>query len=311
MKNEIYEKNLQALEKRDEKLKRNVEDDKNREDLNLLVDVAVLEDRKVLYVEKEGVQYQLDSLYDSAYIVDTWMEKVQNQNYIKKYCIFGFGNGMYVKRILQDAGKEDMIVIYEPGMQIFRKVMESFDISELLTDNRLKLVVAEYGTKYLYHILSEFIDYSDLLALTYCDYMNYETLFSEERLDFYEKLQHEYNAIGSTREVLARFQSVYYENIFSNMPGFLESKSIEDLYYKLPRDIPAIIVASGPSLDKNIEELKRAKGKSLIIAADSAIKALLAHDIIPDLYVTIDGNKMRAHFADERIKKIPVACFPE
>lgn len=309
MNNEIYEKNLQALEKKDKRLKKNVENENNKEDLHIIVDVAVFEDRKVLYVEKDGKQYQLDSLYDSEYVLDTWIEENQNKNYIKKYCMFGFGNGMYVRKILQDAGEEDTVIVYEPGIQIFRKVMEEFDISDLLLDDRLKLVIAEYGTRLLHIAFSEFITYSDLLALIYSDYMNYETLFMKERKFFYERLQHEYNAIGSTREVMERFQNLYYVNIVNNFPTFLESKSLEDLYYKLPQNIPAIIVASGPSLHYNVEELKRAKGKSFIIAADSAIRALLKHDIIPDMYISIDADKLRAHFADERIRNIPMACY--
>ena len=59
----------------------------------------------------------------------------------------------------------------------------------------------------------------------------------------------------------------------------------------IPREMPAIIVSAGPSLNENIEELKKAKNKAFIIAVDTAMKPLLRNGIIPDMYAIIDGTK--------------------
>ena len=93
-----------------------------------------------------------------------------------------------------------------------------------------------------------------------------------------------------------------------NMMPFIKSKSIMDFNRLCPKDIPAFVVASGPSLNKNIEELKRAKGKSLIVAVDSAIPTLLRNDIVPDLFVTLDSKKDIRHTDDERSHTIPCFC---
>lgn len=74
----------------------------------------------------------------------------------------------------------------------------------------------------------------------------------------------------------------------------------------LPDDVPVIIVAAGPSLDKNIEELKRAEKKSFIIATDTAVKFLIAHDVHYDVIVTIDPRKSLNHLSDERCFSHPI-----
>ena len=56
-------------------------------------------------------------------------------------------------------------------------------------------------------------------------------------------------------------------------------------------DITGIVVAAGPSLNKNIKELKRAKGKAFIIAVDTALKPLLREGIIPDMFFIVDAMK--------------------
>lgn len=57
------------------------------------------------------------------------------------------------------------------------------------------------------------------------------------------------------------------------------------------QDIPAILVAAGPSLAKSVRHLKAAKGQTIILAADSALKYLLDHDVVPDFVVSIDPQE--------------------
>jgi hypothetical protein len=61
--------------------------------------------------------------------------------------------------------------------------------------------------------------------------------------------------------------------------------------------IPVFCVGIGPSLDKNIQELKAVKGRALIFATDAALKPLLANGIIPQVAMTFDcGDKQKTLF---------------
>lgn len=51
---------------------------------------------------------------------------------------------------------------------------------------------------------------------------------------------------------------------------------------------PAILVAGGPSLDKNIHVLAQAKNKAVIIAADTVLTKLIKHGVRPDFVTSID-----------------------
>ncbi len=52
---------------------------------------------------------------------------------------------------------------------------------------------------------------------------------------------------------------------------------------------PSIIIASGPSLQKNIEWLKKNHDKFIVIAVSSSLKILYKNRITPDLVVHLDG----------------------
>jgi hypothetical protein len=56
---------------------------------------------------------------------------------------------------------------------------------------------------------------------------------------------------------------------------------------------PMLIVSPGPSLDKNIDQIKNFKGRALIVAPAQSALALTAAGVIPDMVVVADPNEMK------------------
>ncbi len=87
---------------------------------------------------------------------------------------------------------------------------------------------------------------------------------------------------------------------------------IDQLMFKvgveIPVELPVIIVSAGPSLKKNIQELKKTRGKSFLIATDSALNGMLLEGIVPDAFVTLDAVKSLKRFENKEIASIPLIC---
>ena len=56
---------------------------------------------------------------------------------------------------------------------------------------------------------------------------------------------------------------------------------------------PMLIVSPGPSLDRNIDQIKLFKGRALIVAPAQSALALTAAGVIPDIVVIADPNEMQ------------------
>ncbi|MFK2827254.1 DUF115 domain-containing protein, partial [Bacillus sp. B190/17] len=80
------------------------------------------------------------------------------------------------------------------------------------------------------------------------------------------------------------------KNNLENLKWLQKSKDAAQLKNKC-KDKPAIIVSAGPSLNKNIKELKRIKDKAVIIAVDTIVSKLLIEDIIPDFVCSVERGK--------------------
>ena len=98
------------------------------------------------------------------------------------------------------------------------------------------------------------------------------------------------------------FQRVIPRNTLYNMRHTIRTRNIGQIREALEEcpleDIPAVIVCAGPSLDKNIQELKKIQGRALIIVVDAALRAVLRAGIHPDLVCTVDPNPPERFFTD-------------
>lgn len=61
-------------------------------------------------------------------------------------------------------------------------------------------------------------------------------------------------------------------------------------------NVPVVLVAAGPSVDKNIQNLKKYQKNAIILSADVALYKLLENDIFPDFTVNIDPSDMFHRF---------------
>lgn len=94
---------------------------------------------------------------------------------------------------------------------------------------------------------------------------------------------------------LLRFNQVWQRNFLSNRDTIQRNPGVIALKNRF-RDIPSIVVGAGPSLDKNIRYLRKAREKALILSCDAALKPLMAHDIVPNFVIVLDPQEEIARF---------------
>lgn len=281
------------------------------EEKKLEFGISDVEGKQVLYaLRHEGEEeqlIQLDSLYDSIPLMELWSASHKILSGYQMKCIFcGFGNGMYIREALRQGDDTLRILVYEPSEELLSFVREHLPVDDIMRDTRVKLVVGDI--QLFEDELYRLVTYSDLEHLVYQAYPNYDRLFLQEIKQADHMVQLMYNSVRATQNVLDRYGKQYTKNGLRNIKHFFNGRSMTDFFYKMDKSIPVIIVASGPSLDKNIGELKAAKGKCLLVGLDSSVRALLRHDIIPDLFVSVDANKNMQNFTDEQIQNIPILC---
>jgi hypothetical protein len=144
-----------------------------------------------------------------------------------------------------------------------------------------------------------------------CVHPYYDAIFAEKCIWFWKELK-DINIHAQTNiNTLIVFGRRMIENTLKNMKYMPNSNTIMELKEMIPAGLPAIIVSAGPSVRNEIENLKLAKGKALIIAVDRILDFLLDEGVEPDLVATIDPVKEVKYFSGRTDITIPLLGFME
>jgi len=101
-------------------------------------------------------------------------------------------------------------------------------------------------------------------------------------------------------EARRQFAPRYLLNTLRNARAIARAADVDALKGAFA-DVPAIVVAAGPSLDGHLDDLRRVGNRALIIAVDTAVRPLLDAGIHPHLAVGVDPSAVNGrHLQDLR-----------
>lgn len=313
----IAEKNIECLAEKMKDIEEGITSYINRSSIGqktVYTDKSA-NDELIFAKEKEGRLWYLNSRYDAQHAARVLADAQGEIHYRNIFILCGIGNGMYLSELLKRLGDENIVIAYEPDPEIFVRLIENKDMTESFGDRRV-LVFAEgintntfseyFGIVFRY----ELIDLSKFIISP-----NYGRLYAEQIQEFHDNCWREANMLQGEKNTLADIGYEMADNVIANLWNMAKHSTINRLAEYIKEngvdvtETPFIIVSAGPSLDKNIEDLRAAKGRAFIVAVDSAIKKMLSHDILPDLIVTVDSHKPLELFEDRRVWNIPmVVC---
>ncbi len=318
MQDSVYEKNIDALNIRHGVYVRYMcESDDNNikiidEEADITPYVTDVAGKKALVVQKGEKIYRLDSLYDSEPILNVWFSGLKDEwDLNSRLYMYGLGNGMFVRKFLQSARKDCTVVVHEPSLKIFKTVLENFDLSDIFSDERVRLVLwSNYIGNSVRSVYESIFRYTDINSLAGSNHLNYPQLFPKDCSAYIDGMERVKAFVAANQTVNDHFGSYFSRNVFGNLSLVKESYDIKRLAEIVPDGNTAIVVAAGPSLDKNIHEIAKAKGKCIIVSTDTALKPLSLAGIVPDITAVMDGKKDVRYLSEQDSRSVPIVCVP-
>lgn len=266
--------------------------------------------KQILGIERENRKWYLNSRYDTAFAAAVYAGRYQIRTY-GTYFVFGFSDGRHVREFLKKCDDTNHIVICEPSVEIFEECCEQSDISDILEDKRVRFYIPDV-TDSIEDIMKKNLQYSDFTFMEFCILPGYDILFHEECEEFQNLIIERLRDEAVKKGTSLSFQRVIPRNTLYNMKHTIRTRNIGQIREALEEcpleDIPAVIVCAGPSLDKNIQELKKIQGKALIIVVDAALRAVMRAGIHPDLVCTVDPNPPERFFTDLDLRGLTWCC---
>lgn len=190
---------------------------------------------------------------------------------------------------LQSKRENAFIVVIEPSISLIRLALERIDCAELIMQNKIRFFYEDL--KYLDFSIGGFLSIPHIIFMathpfvvaTIRSQISDNEYFLEAAKVVLKRANYNRIYIGNSIED----SLIGFRNIVSNIKSCIDTKKLDFLKGKYEKK-PAVVVATGPSLDKNIELLKQLEGKVLIISTESAIVPLTKHNIVPDVIIVLE-----------------------
>lgn len=201
--------------------------------------------------------------------------------------LLGIGLGYGLRDLLESSSLYKAIVV-EKDPDCFRRALEVTDHTALIRDPRVRFLVGcPEPDLYLevYHATDP-----HLVGLKEIKFLPWPASMAIAG-EYYRQVVKAFKDVANIY-IAERGNDPYdtlvgYEQFFTNIREYLENPAagyVKDFF----KGRPAIIVATGPSLRKNIHLLKEAENRAVIVSADASLRILHEHGIYPHLVTTIE-----------------------
>lgn len=258
------------------------------------------------FVGKDDEGNDFISINDQVLLLKNEFDESSQPNYLKRELIFvvGIMSVNEIRELIRTMSKESFLIIIEPNNDFVNYALNKKDLSFFNSSNVIL-----------------FADDLNNLSLFLDKIFSTNLLYYLKCIKFYFTYFYRHYNIDRCIEVVkliketVKYKTMMYGNsIEDSLTGFRhnmknivhleKSKNVSQLKNRF-KNVPAIVVAAGPSLNKNIEQLKRTKNKAVIIAVDTIAQRLCNEGVIPDFICSIERERPTYTYFYEN-KKYPV-----
>ena len=259
------------------------------------------------------------TFYDNYDPVNAVLIDLKNRNIKSTGLTFflGFGLGYELMGIIQNyLQPKSTLIVIEKEIEIFINALEQIDLRSIIADQNIFLFIGMSENEIYPHL-------SEILSKTNAKLFVKAVTVIENPLSFILFKDYYRKAIETIKfackEAIMHFGNdpldalIGIRNTFLNINEIINYPGIKDLFGKF-KDKPGIVVATGPSLNKNIHLLKGLENKAVIASVDASMRVLKKNNLKPHLVTSLERvlatAKLFEGLTEEDVKDVYLAACP-
>lgn len=242
-----------------------------------------------IFYRKDGRELYLHSRFDPSKEARALVSKTPlGENTL--YVILGCGFGYHIRELLRKLPQSSRIIVVESSASSLGATVQQY-YDQLgktwIRDKRLFFTTMSNPAIVSYTL-------ADMFVKNHLYYLEMFTHIPSAMTDekFYREVVKTVpqEFASSLNDCLTTIDPTLEHNLvnyWSNLEITWKNPSVEGFANQW-KDKPCIIVSAGPSLNAQLDDLRKIQGKALIICVGTAAKVLIRHDIIPDFVIAVD-----------------------
>jgi len=288
---DIYKKNLTALQEKNPELAKKL----SKIETNVKYEVFVKDsfaDANVLDMQTNQFMYEKRPIDE---IEDVYLKIEKEHKFYKILYIYGIGNGYLLSLLLQNAFHE-IIYVFEPDLELLYIALNLTDLSEAISSERLVITQTEDFTDVYFKSIVDGLAIVHFKAYT----LELNCNFYGRYLDDIKHVNQEiikvfrYFMISTGND--ANDELLGLKHFTQNISTMLKNPTLKNLRKKGKNSDVAVIVATGPSLAKQLPLLKKIAPYVTIASVDASLPILEKEGITPDIVTSLERVEATAKF---------------
>ncbi len=251
---------------------------------------------------EEFVRLTQNDMFQYANILNEFLEKKEKKiKKIEKFIFLGTLLGRHIPKIAKKINAQIYLVL-ERNLEIFRLSLFTVDYT----------ILAKRGV--LFSIMDDNIKEETKIRkfLKISLFENYMIKFSTTRINIEKYIDNINTSLiivnNASQYNYNRYLYVYVNRVTNYLKNNYNILLMNDLKKNLNffSNKPVLYIAAGPSLDENIEWIKKNQNKFFIVTIGAAYKKLIKNNIKIDILTTLDEQEIldKIQFDDENISKL-------
>ncbi|MCI1477731.1 MAG: DUF115 domain-containing protein [Clostridium beijerinckii] len=254
---------------------------------------------KVLQLEMNEKKQYLGSKYNQKREIDKFIGQYDRFTINDTYIVFGLSFGEHIKELLKGIDKESKVLIIEVNDELIKYGEEDKDIKKIIDNPRVILASDAEEVREFFRQCVTQMNINNVKIGYYC---NYDKIYKGQLIEIYQMIESESERIISDKETSLFFGEDWFESFLRNIKYMAKATAVNYLEDKY-KNKPAVIVSAGPSLSKNIDELKTVDN-ALIISGGRTLGPLLEKDIEPSCLCVVDAGEVSYKLVEDNIDKV-------
>ncbi|MCS5503257.1 DUF115 domain-containing protein [Lysinibacillus sp. A4] len=262
----------------------------------------------IIQIQHNGHMLLIHSKYnpvaEAERLIDSYEEQIEVADHV--FC-YGTGLGYHVK-VLQQRYPDKFISTYEPLVDVHNLILQ---YAKQTTVN-LNAITNQYVGASEEDILRNLYNFRPYLAQNIVIIVHpvYEKIAQKSFQQFSKTFQQFIQDTRTNTRANLAFNDRWVINTIMNTPWILNTPLIQEQQVFTRK--PVILVAAGPSLTEELDNLRviKEEGLAFIFAVGSANEVLIKHNILPDAILSYDPSienyQVFLELAKQHIHNIPL-----
>lgn len=221
------------------------------------------------------------------------MQKYSDQqlNDFSAVVLYGTGLGYLLQQVFDKFPKKTIILV-EPDINFISASFFACDLSKIINSNRC-ILCFECTIQAVLKIVENF-SIENCLFIEQKQYTNHANHYFTDLSKLIERNKQKKQINNKT---LKTFSSLWFSNMSHNAKQIVNLEGITHFQDKA-QNLPTILIAAGPSLQKILPHLQELKKKAILVCVDTALRSVIEAGVEPHFVVLTDPQYWNCRHLD-------------